>query len=241
MEIRSTISSTFYSPRTPASVPATTGAADAGGTDASAGTAQATSDPTDSPEEQGAAVATPVDSISELSQEDLAQVQALKSRDTEVRTHEQAHMAAGGRYITSGASYAYQRGPDGQDYAIGGEVGIDTSPVSGDPAATIAKAQTVARAALAPAEPSGQDQRVAAAAKSMEIAALQDLVELQLKERTSASAQTASASSGQDVANDGATSRTDSAPTSTNPSERLERRIAGFFAAQVQHAISQFA
>ena len=39
---------------------------------------------------------------------------------------------------------------------------MDTSPVPGDPQATIRKAQTVRQAALAPAEPSGQDQRAAA-------------------------------------------------------------------------------
>ena len=144
------------------------------------------------------------------------------------------------RSSTSGASYAYPTGPDGQDYAIGGEVGIDTSPVSGDPAATIAKARTLIRAALAPAEPSGQDHQVAAAAKSMESAALQEVVELQLDQQTSTSA--AGVSSGQDAARGGSDSG--SGPVSASaasPSERLEQRIAGFFAARVQHAISQFA
>lgn len=94
-------------------------------------------------------------------------VMQLKSRDMEVRAHEQAHVAAGGQYVTSGASYAYQTGPDGKRYAVGGEVGIDTSPISGDPQATLAKAQQVRAAALAPAEPSSQDMRVAAQATQM--------------------------------------------------------------------------
>lgn len=91
----------------------------------------------------------------------------LKARDTEVRAHEQAHLAAAGQYATSGASYSYQSGPDGKEYAIGGEVGIDTSAVSGDPQATLAKAQQVLAAALAPASPSSQDFSVAQSAQQM--------------------------------------------------------------------------
>lgn len=66
-------------------------------------------------------------------------------RDREVRAHEQAHMAAAGAYSRGG--------PDNRQYAVGGEVQIDTSAVSGDPEATIRKAQTVRRAANAPATP----------------------------------------------------------------------------------------
>ncbi|MDR3234413.1 MAG: hypothetical protein LBT46_12260 [Planctomycetaceae bacterium] len=100
-----------------------------------------------------------------LTAEEQKQVEELKSRDKEVRTHEAAHVAAGGPYVTGGPSYTYQTGPDGKKYAIGGEVGISTSAVEGDPDATIQKMQTVAAAALAPAEPSGQDRKVAAAAR----------------------------------------------------------------------------
>lgn len=243
MEIRSTISSTFYSPQP--STSARAGAAEAGGAAVTDATAPAGANGVSGAAPEDAGTAAPAGSTTELSEDELAEVQTLKSRDTEVRTHEQAHMAAGGRYITSGASYEYQTGPDGQDYAVGGEVGIDTSPVSGDPAATIAKARTLMRAALAPADPSAQDQRVAAAAESMESTALQDLVELQQGERISASAPAADASSdqtsGQGATSDGANAHRGSTSTSTEPSERLERRIAGFFAAQVQHAISQFA
>lgn len=94
-------------------------------------------------------------------------VQELKQRDTVVRAHEAAHLAAAGSIATSGANFSYQQGPDGVRYAIGGEVNIDTSPVSGDPAATLRKADTIRRAALAPAEPSGPDMQVAAKAMSM--------------------------------------------------------------------------
>jgi hypothetical protein len=114
-------------------------------------------------------------SKTELTPEEQQQVKELKARDQEVRVHEAAHVAAGGAYVTGGPTYTYQTGPDGKSYAIGGEVGIDTSEVKGDPEATIRKMQTVAAAALAPAEPSGQDQKVAAAARQKEAQAHAEL------------------------------------------------------------------
>ena len=91
-------------------------------------------------------------------------LQELKIRDREVRAHEMAHVSVGGRYVTSGAQFSYEKGTDGQLYAVAGEVGIDTSAISGDPRATLLKAQVVARAAMAPADPSSQDRNVAAQA-----------------------------------------------------------------------------
>ncbi|MEO0474891.1 MAG: putative metalloprotease CJM1_0395 family protein [Planctomycetota bacterium] len=102
-----------------------------------------------------------------LTDAEVKQVDELKARDAEVRRHEQAHVAAGGPYVTSGPSYSYQEGPDGKRYAVGGSVGIDASPED-TPEETITKAQTIRRAALAPAEPSSQDRRVAAQASQME-------------------------------------------------------------------------
>ncbi len=74
---------------------------------------------------------------SEYTPEEQQQLDELKARDAEVKTHEAAHLAAAGGFATSGASYTYQTGPDGQKYAIGGEVSIDVGAVSGDPEATI--------------------------------------------------------------------------------------------------------
>lgn len=96
------------------------------------------------------------------------QIAELAARDREVRAHEQAHVAAGGSLITSGPTYSYQTGPDRRRYAVGGEVGIDTSPVRGDPEATVDKARRIRAAALAPAEPSAQDRQVASRATQME-------------------------------------------------------------------------
>jgi len=116
----------------------------------------------------------------ELSEEEKKQVEELKRRDQEVRTHEHAHVAAGGQYVRGGISYEYQTGADGKRYAVGGEVSIDTSPES-DPQDTIRKAQTIRQAALAPAEPSGQDRRAAAAAAQMEMKARQEIAKEQLE------------------------------------------------------------
>ena len=100
-----------------------------------------------------------------LTAEERELVARLKARDAEVRRHEQAHAAAGGQYAGQ-PRYDYQTGPDGNRYAVGGEVSIDASPVAGDPEATVQKMRVVIRAALAPAEPSDQDRRVAQQAQA---------------------------------------------------------------------------
>ena len=76
-------------------------------------------------------------------------------------------MSAGAGMITSSASFTYQKGPDGVNYAVGGEVGISTSP-GRTPDETIQRAQQIRSAALAPADPSAQDRNVAAKASQME-------------------------------------------------------------------------
>ena len=102
-----------------------------------------------------------------LSEAERKQVEELRQRDREVRAHEQAHAAAAGALARGGPSYDLERGPDGRMYAVGGEVNIDTSPVQGDPRATLEKAGQIRRAALAPADPSSQDRAVAAEAAAM--------------------------------------------------------------------------
>jgi hypothetical protein len=109
-----------------------------------------------------------------LSDEDQKKVKDLTKIDQDVRSHEAAHVAAGGQYVKGGATFSYQKGPDGKMYAVGGEVSIDTSPVKGDPQATIAKMEAIKRAALAPADPSGQDRSVASEASQEESKARQD-------------------------------------------------------------------
>lgn len=121
-------------------------------------------------------------SVDNLTEEERRQVERLRQRDQEVRAHEQAHIAAGGQYVRGGASFQYERGPDGKLYAIGGEVSIDVSPVPNNPSATIRKMETVIRAALAPSQPSGQDYQVAARAQAEISKAQMELLKKQGKE-----------------------------------------------------------
>jgi hypothetical protein len=110
------------------------------------------------------------------------QVQKLKSVDRIVRDHEAAHVQAGGDLITSGPNYTYTYGPDGQRYAVGGEVGIDVS-ATGKPQADIEKGRRVEAAALAPADPSAQDRAVASAARQLAARGQADLVAQRQRER----------------------------------------------------------
>ena len=114
----------------------------------------------------------------ELSQEEKQQVAELKKRDREVRAHEEAHLAALGGEGGS-ANYTYEVGPDGQRYAVEGEVPISIGEVPGDTRATIEKARRIARAAVAPAQPSAADQRARAQAQQVEAKARQKLAEEQ--------------------------------------------------------------
>lgn len=118
----------------------------------------------------------------DLTSEEKEQVRELKEQDAKVRRHEQAHVMAGGRYIKNRAQFQYELGPDGKLYAVSGEVQIDTSEVQDDPDATIQKAQTVRRAALAPSDPSPQDRRVASEANRMEFEARMELVQQRAEE-----------------------------------------------------------
>ncbi len=120
-----------------------------------------------------------------LTEEQRLEVQKLKDRDREVRNHEQAHLSAAGGIAVSGASFTFAIGPDGQRYAVGGEVSIDTSTVPNNPEATLRKAETIRRAALAPAQPSAQDYNVASKAAAMVRKASLEMLRSQLPPKTS--------------------------------------------------------
>jgi hypothetical protein len=120
-------------------------------------------------EKDTAQAAAPVGSSSKgingepLNLAEVAQMAELKKADTAVRAHEQAHLAAAGGLAKGGASFTYQKGPDGRNYAVAGEVQIDTSQ-GATPEETVGKMMRVRAAALAPANPSPQDRKVAQAA-----------------------------------------------------------------------------
>jgi hypothetical protein len=117
----------------------------------------------------------------EINAQQAQVINELKLRDKEVRAHELTHAAVGGS-VTGAPNYSFETGPDGQQYAVGGEVSVDLSTVAGNPSATIAKMQKVHAAALAPANPSAQDIKVAANAVQI---ILQAQSELQIQESRS--------------------------------------------------------
>lgn len=57
-------------------------------------------------------------------------INELKQIDSDVRQHEQAHLAAAGGIAAGGPSFQYVLGPDGRTYAVSGEVQIDVSPAN---------------------------------------------------------------------------------------------------------------
>lgn len=91
----------------------------------------------------------------------------LATIEKKVLAHEQAHMSAGGD-LAGSASYSYTVGPDGKRYISGGEVPI-SMPASDDKEQMLKDLEQVKKAALAPAEPSSQDQKVAAEASAKQM------------------------------------------------------------------------
>lgn len=125
------------------------------------------------------------DTSPQQQRQEQLEIAELVQRDREVRAHEQAHAAVGGQYAGA-PTYGFERGPDGQRYAVSGEVRISTSAVPNDPEATLRKMEIVRRAALAPAEPSAQDLRVAAQAQAQATQARVELAQLRRDEAVAA-------------------------------------------------------
>ena len=111
-----------------------------------------------------------------LTEAEEKELQELKARDAEVRTHERAHMAAAGSYAQGGPVFDLQEGPDGKRYAVGGHVSIDSS-AEDSPEATIQKMRVIQSAAMAPGDPSTQDFSVARSAAAKEMQARKELSE----------------------------------------------------------------
>ncbi|MBQ8692272.1 MAG: hypothetical protein IJ520_03915 [Synergistaceae bacterium] len=109
----------------------------------------------------------------DLSESEEKVIQELKDAEREVIAHEAAHQAAAGAF-GGGVSYTYTKGPDGKSYITGGEVPIQMRTGS-TPEETLRNMQQVQRAASAPADPSGQDRKVAARAAAMAAEARQQI------------------------------------------------------------------
>ncbi|MCP5047184.1 MAG: hypothetical protein GY940_08430 [bacterium] len=96
------------------------------------------------------------------------EIQKLQQLERSVREHERAHLRSARDLALSSPGYDYERGPDGQKYAVGGEVHIDGSISAGDAEETIEKTRKVQNAALAPSDPSPKDRQAASQARIIE-------------------------------------------------------------------------
>lgn len=121
----------------------------------------------------------------ELTQQEKQEVAELKTTDAEVKVHENAHKAAAGGLRTSAPNYEYETGPDGKKYAVAGDVNISYQ-TSSDPEENLKNAQQLKAAALAPAEPSSQDRKVAMKAEREIAKARQEIQEEELKKEKEA-------------------------------------------------------
>ncbi len=162
----------------------------------------------------------------ELSEEERRLLNELRARDAEVRAHEQAHLSAAGPYANGAPTFEFQTGPDGKQYAVGGEVSIDTSPVPGNPEATARKAQTIKRAALAPRDPSAQDRKVAAQAAQLEAQARQEVQTEKAEEKKEAAEPENSPSSIEESDESAANAESNN---ESGPSAPFARRVANQF------------
>jgi hypothetical protein len=97
--------------------------------------------------------------------EERAEVERLKARDAEIRTHGRARAAeAGGQ--TGSVVYSCRTGPDGNRYAVTSEVDVRLGVVSDNPEATLRNAEAVRQAILsAPGDHSDGDWTIAARAQ----------------------------------------------------------------------------
>ncbi len=129
----------------------------------------------------------------ELTQQEQREVSELKMTDSQVKAHEHAHKAAAAGLSTSGPNYEYETGPDGKKYAVAGDVNVSYKH-SDDPEVNLRNAQQLRASALAPADPSSQDRKVAMQAEREIAQARQEIMEeqRQTEEQTNSSDSTTS-------------------------------------------------
>src|SRR5574344_3094 len=115
-------------------------------------------------------------STDELTDSEKQQSTQLKITDAKVKAHENAHKAAAAGLSTDGPNYEYETGTKEKKYAVGGDVNVSYQH-SSDPQQNLQNAQTLKAAALAPADPSSQDKRVASNADREIAKARQEILE----------------------------------------------------------------
>ena len=114
----------------------------------------------------------------ELTPQEQQQLAELKQTDAQVKAHEHAHKSTAAGLTTSGPNYEYETGPDGKKYAVAGDVNVSYQK-SSDPEVNLKNAQQLKAAALAPADPSSQDRKVAMQADREIAKARQEIMEEQ--------------------------------------------------------------
>ena len=105
-------------------------------------------------------------------------IPVIQKKNLHSRRHENAHKAAAAGLTTSAPNYEYETGPDGKKYAVAGDVNVSYKH-SDDPEVNLRNAQQLKASALAPADPSSQDRKVAAQADREIAQARQDILEEQ--------------------------------------------------------------
>ncbi|GAB6183639.1 putative metalloprotease CJM1_0395 family protein [Thermodesulfovibrio hydrogeniphilus] len=116
--------------------------------------------------------------LNQIEQQKINQVvQQLRNIERKVVAHEMAHKAVAGKYAGP-VNYGYTKGPDGKLYITSGEVSLALSEEA-TPEETVEKMEIIKRAAMAPADPSPQDIRVAQTAAIKEMRAR---MEMQMQE-----------------------------------------------------------
>lgn len=188
------------------------------------------------------------DQADSQTQSEQQAIKALEQRDKEVRAHEQAHQVTGGSYAST-PDLTMEKGPDGEQYAIGGQVKIDISPES-RPEATIRKMEQVQAAALAPVEPSSQDRAVAAKAARLANEARSELKQQSgtiddgnpaAEPSTAVASGPQSSSSESAVSRSGTLSRNNQDPLMLQRSQVIASRYAQAWQAQDRPQISRYA
>jgi hypothetical protein len=100
--------------------------------------------------------------------------QLNKLKEAQERAHQKS------AFLNGPAVYQYERGPDGKTYIVDATATIDTSPVPGDPEATIRKMQSIQQGGRAISE--GAVQQAVKAAEQAEEAARLELTNFGLVE-----------------------------------------------------------
>jgi hypothetical protein len=118
--------------------------------------------------------------LSSLSDQERAEVEALRKREREVRRSESAKLQQA-KSLARGPVYSYEVGPDGNVYAVDGEVIFDMKEVPGDPQRTAEKMSETRLALMAVPNPGPEERRLASEAARKEAVARAEIRSEEIK------------------------------------------------------------